>query len=343
LYSDIILIHYQQTSNPAASLVKDNKIPSHTSTPQIPFAVIVPITPRREKRITLLQETGVEDNKIPSHTSTPQIPFAVIVPITPRTPKESTRTQVKVISSPSSTSKTIGNPPSNLAILPGMTNDCAQMDEWNVKEIDAVDADSTSNPAAASPVTVKKMPITPRTPKESTTEMLQDAVPESQSMRFEDFQHQDRWKSMALLQETGVEKEDNDEEMSSDDDGEERMVLEIVKNEDGNMVDREGTRVEVEDPDSLEAPYLEVCTTNASISILFFWSPLTCCSWLICLQTQAQRRKMTELSEMEMQLEEQVKSLASIEKSEIEVRLFYLYHMTSLPTSAHLSVNLFCF
>ena len=225
---DIILIHYQQTTNPAASPVKDNKIPSHTSTTQMPFAVIVPITPR--------------------------------------TAKQSTSTQIKVISSPSSTSKTIGNPPSNLAILPGMTNNCAKMDEWNVKEIDA---DSTSNPAAASPVTVKKMPITPHTPKESKTEMLQDAVLESQSIRYENFEHQDCWKSIALLQETGVEKEDNDEEKSSDDDGEGSMVQEIVKNEDGNMVDREGTLVEVEDLHSLEAPYLEVCTTNASISILF--------------------------------------------------------------------------
>jgi hypothetical protein len=51
---------------------------------------------------------------------------------------------------------------------------------------------------------------------------------------------------------------------------------------------------------------------------------------------------MKELSEMERQLGEQVRSLASIEKSEIEVRLFYLYDLTSLPTSANLSVNLFC-
>jgi hypothetical protein len=201
----------------------------------------------------------VNDNKIPSHASIAQHHFAVIVPITPRTPKK-----------PSSTSQTIGNPP-------------------------AVDADSTSNPAAASPVQDTKMPshtcttqnhfavivpITPRTPKESRTEKQQDAVQESQSVRFEDFRHIKGWKGMAQLelQEMGVEREDNvdsSEEKSSNDDGEGSVAREIVSNGDGNMVDREGTRVdsdsdsEVEDPDSLEAPYLEVCTTKASISILF--------------------------------------------------------------------------
>jgi hypothetical protein len=48
------------------------------------------------------------------------------------------------------------------------------------------------------------------------------------------------------------------------------------------------------------------------------------------LRTQAQRRKMRELSEVERQIGEQVEFLASIEKSEIEVTPFYL-HQASLP------------
>jgi hypothetical protein len=51
---------------------------------------------------------------------------------------------------------------------------------------------------------------------------------------------------------------------------------------------------------------------------------------------------MKELSEIERQIGEQVESLASIEKSEIEVTPFYL-HQTSLPLSSYLSVGLFCF
>jgi hypothetical protein len=49
---------------------------------------------------------------------------------------------------------------------------------------------------------------------------------------------------------------------------------------------------------------------------------------------------MKELSEIERQIGEQVESLASIEKSEIEVTPFYL-HQTSLPLSSYLSVGLF--
>jgi hypothetical protein len=60
---------------------------------------------------------------------------------------------------------------------------------------------------------------------------------------------------------------------------------------------------------------------------------------MIVLRTQAQWRKMKELAEMERQIEEKVESLASIEKSEMEVRPLYLYQ-TSLPLSSHLSVGL---
>lgn len=89
---------------------------------------------------------------------------------------------------------------------------------------------------------------------------------------------------------------------------------------------------EVEDPDSLEFPFLEVCMRP--LAYISLCSSESLCDMLLMnvLRTQAQRRKIKELSEMERQLEEQVESLASIEKSEIAVDLYIsirhrcLYH-----------------
>jgi hypothetical protein len=107
-----MLVDYRQSSC-TVTPAKDNKMASHTSTTQHPFAVIVPIKPptasiRRsvihvdfQKSSCTSTPVTLKDNKMASHTSTTQHPFAVIVPMTPsqafsRFPEQ----QVKVISSP---------------------------------------------------------------------------------------------------------------------------------------------------------------------------------------------------------------------------------------------------
>jgi hypothetical protein len=92
-YSDIILVDYQQSSC-TATPAKDNKMASHTSTTQHPFAVIVPIIPSTasSRHFVLLVDdqkssctstpVNLKDNKMASHRSTTHNPVAVLVPIT---------------------------------------------------------------------------------------------------------------------------------------------------------------------------------------------------------------------------------------------------------------------
>jgi hypothetical protein len=219
-----------------------------------------------------------------------KFPFAVIVPIVPRTPKVSFAEQVAAVE--------------DITDHGAKKNLCKD----KAKEMDAVEDDECSQSVRFENCPNIAQGLVLESLGEETVDSPASAnvgySPESTTSlvylhEIDDGQGKRNRGEETHVQGEVVEREDNVEDNRSDDDGEGRVVREIsvAHDDDGDMLYRDGAKekedlpfsqlveitevgegvvdvnenasLEEVDPDCLEAPYLEVCATNPSISILF--------------------------------------------------------------------------